>query len=227
MSRPSPESHATANATPADDHAEFKAWQTGMIRELAELSMNLARAAAHRAAQDLAEPPEPSEPASKPASRLPSKPRTDHALTFTRLARAVREAIAVENRIRSDDAPPRPAAPRPAAPRPVPPRRAPPPADRRRPLLRRALHQAAEAEPDRAARNRLRRDIDERIEHELGADLTHDVPIHVILIALLDHFELSLDPSKLSDELLGIPPTHYPPDDRHPDDPRPDQKLNL
>ena len=195
---------------PPEDPAERKARHLAMLRDLAELGMNLARKAAEKADEDLER---------DDTQAQPGKP--DHNLTFNRHARAVRDTIALESRIASD----------------TPSRRAPPyrPAassDPRRPLLRRALHQAAHAEPDRA---QLCRAIDERIEQELLADPAQDTPAGSVLAAISRHLDLSIDPSKLSDELLvcdhpgwNEPPPEPPdrnsrPAARRPDDPPPDR----
>ena len=111
-------------------------------------------------------------------------------LDLARATRAVAQIIALENRIVAGE----------------PARSAPATHDPRRLPLRQALHKTADAEPDRAARARLCRMIDDRIEEELDADPDQDLPITEALIAIADDLGLRLDCSQLPDELLGIPP---------------------
>lgn len=193
-----------ASPIPVQGPAERKARRLAVLCRLSELGMTLAEAAASKAAQDLTETDTPNSP------EQPAKRRTDYVLVFTRLANVVRQAIALEDRIdRAAPSPPGRAS------------RPPPPPDRRRPMLRDALHKAAAAEPDRAARTALCRHIDERIEAELLADPAHAVHVSDILIAICEDLNLHPDVSKLPDELIGMDPVV------HPDDPRPTQKLNL
>jgi len=89
-----------------------------MVRELGELGMALARAAAKQALLAWREPPgaaaeppasEESAPdtqanetqTAEPAAGI--RPRPDHALVFARLSRAVRQTIALEARIAAGD----------------------------------------------------------------------------------------------------------------------------
>jgi hypothetical protein len=164
-------------ATPTESPAERKARQLATLRRLGELTMGLAEAAAAKAAQHLAEPGPP-EPDGKQA---------DPVLAFTRLSRAVRQTIALEIRVASDDVAPH----------------RPPPPDPRRPLLRRALHRAAAADPGRPG---LKREIDARIEHELLADPEGDAPLGEVFATICDGLALPFDPSQLPDTLLGLEP---------------------
>ena len=162
---------------PIEDPAERNARQLATLRRLGELTMGLAEAAAAKAAQHLAEPGPP-EPDGKQA---------DPVLAFTRLSRAVRQTIALEIRVASDDRAPH----------------RPPPPDPRRPLLRRALHRAASADP---ARPGLKREIDARIEHELLADPEGDAQLGEVFATICDGLGLPFDPSQLPDTLLGLEP---------------------
>ena len=82
--------------------------------------------------------------------------------------------------------------------------------DRRRPLLREALHKAADAEPDSKIRATLHRELDLRIEETLLTDPDSEVELPEHLCALADEFHLALDVTTLSDELLGMAPRIYP-----------------
>jgi hypothetical protein len=166
-----------------ETEAERRARQLADLREISALGMQLARAAA---AQALA--PEPSDP------EQPAPP--DPNLAFARVTNAVRQAIALETRIaagtlaRSADHPTDRSTQTP---------------DPRRPKLRQTLHKLADAEPERAARAQLRRDIDDRIEDELQADPDAEIPIADILIAIGDDLGLRIDLSQLPYEYLVTP----------------------
>jgi hypothetical protein len=167
-----------------------------MLREMAELGMNMARVAAARALGD------------GPADT--DQPAADPSLAFARATRAVRQAIALEIRVAAEAAPRHNPAGDLA--RSAPARLAVPAPDPRRPALRQALHKLAAAEPERAARAQLRRHIDERIEEELLADPDGDLPLGEAFAAICDELGLNFDASTLSDEFLAIPPTPHPPD---------------
>ena len=160
--------------------AERRARHLNMLREMAELAMEVARHAAAKATSP--------DPATADAP--------DPGLTFARATRAARQAIALETRIAAGDLPslrqPRPANDPAAAP------------DPRRAHLRQALHKAARAEPGRPA---LRRDIDISIERELGADPEAEIATGEILAKLSNQLGLPFDPSLLPDHFLTVGPT--------------------
>ena len=157
--------------------AERRARHLDMLREMAELAMEVARAAAAKATSP--------DPATADAP--------DPGLTF---ARATRQAIALETRIAAGDLPPM------RAPRPARDPAAPPAPDPRRTHLRQALHKAAQGEPNRAA---LRREIDVSIERELGADPEAEIATGEILAKLSNQLGLPFDPSLLPDHFLAAP----------------------
>ena len=181
--------------------AERRARQLDQLREMTELGMAVARDAAAKATSPTPDPEAP-----------------DPGLTFARATRAVRQAIALENRIAAGDLAPirqtRPARD-PAA-----------PPDPRRALLRQALHKASANQPNRAA---LRREIEEGIELELDADPDGEIALGEILAKLSEQAGLPFDPSTLPDHFLGlapIPPPHLSPaaadpSDSHPPKPHP------
>ena len=113
------------------------------------------------------------------------------------LARAIRAlvlAVNAENRVVAGIAAPRA-----------------PASDTRRPLLREALHKAADADPDPKRRAALHRDIDDRVEEILLADPLAEIDLAEHLYTVADELHLALDPATLRDEILGIEATHYPP----------------
>src|SRR3954471_3207138 len=121
--RPANAPDPTPPRAPETD-AERRARHLDMLREMAELAMEVARDAAAKATS-----PDPA------TAGCP-----DPGLTFARATRAARQAIALETRIAAGDLPPM-RAPRDPATSP----------DPRRALLRQALHKAAQPEPNRAA----------------------------------------------------------------------------
>ena len=160
--------------------AERRARHLDMLREMAELAMEVARHAAAKATSP--------DPATADAP--------DPGLTFARATRAARQAIALETRIAAGDLPPM------RAPRPARDPAAPPAPDPRRTHLRQALHKAAQGEPNRAA---LRREIDVSIERELGADPEAEIATGEILAKLSNQLGLPFDPSLLPDHFLAAP----------------------
>ena len=182
---------ADAQPQPEETDAESRVRQLATFRRLTELNLQAAEIAAARLRDA--------------ATQGVAADAASATLDLARASRAAALAASQENRIRrgEDPEPPRPAA-RPAAPSRTPfdPRRAP---------LRAALHQAADSEPNRAARAALRRDIDEALEQELLADPDREIPIDEVLCAVCETLDLELDPKNLSDEVLGMPPRTYLP----------------
>ncbi len=180
---------------PEEAAAERTARHLAMLRELAEIGMALARALGQQALVALAPPaPETPEPAPAPPSRI------DPGLAFARVARVVRQIIALEARIVADrDAPPRP--PRPDG-RPA--RRPDRSADPRHATIRRVLHEAARLDARGAAPAPLLRRIDERLGDELDADPDQDIPIEEIIAGLCEDLGLGRDLARVSDELLDF-----------------------
>jgi hypothetical protein len=195
---------------PDESQVERTARHLRMCRELAELGMQLAQAAAQRALRDLqAEPPqaepsqvEPSQaeapPAPPPAPGTePREPRrtTDPAILFTRLAGVVRQAVALEARLTAG--PPSPSTPHAPAPH------APP--DPRRETLTRALDFITEKLPDRAT---LRREAAQRIDQELAQDPAAATHTEDILVNICDDLRITPDFSRFPDNLLQslLPP---------------------
>ena len=187
-----------------------------MCAELADLAMQLARAAAARALAEAAEPKAPTqakahptaaaEPASlqapqppparetapsRTAIRTPSIKPIDPALLFTRLAAVVRDCIALETRLAAGL--PDPRNPGPRAPTDT--------ADPRRAPLRAILHLGTENHPDRAA---LTRAIDARLEQHFAADPELTINPAQILDAICDEFAVALDVGKVGDEHLDL-----------------------
>ncbi len=136
--------------------------------------MNLARAAADRAMQDLTDPqpiPAPEE------GELAFKP-TDHALLFTRLSRAVRESITLEARLAAGHAATAP--------------------DPRRARIRNAIRQATERHLNRAE---IREEADERLETELALDPDGTASLPDLLSTICEDLGFQIDYEKLAAEL--------------------------
>ncbi len=171
---------------------ERTARHLAMLRELAEIGMALARAIGEQALAALEAPatPDPAAPQAE-APDPQSPPRTDPGLAFARVARAVRQCIALEARIAAGKLP----APRGrAAPQPAP--------DPRRDLIRRVVRLAAEA--DGLATTALKRDIDERLDDELEADPDGDTPVEEIIVAIFQDLGLARDLARQPDEVIAI-----------------------
>ena len=127
------------------DEAERAGHQLTVCRELADLAMELARAAARRTLQAW-QAQEEAEPANADKAAGPARRGPNPGLLFLRFSSAVRQAIALENRIAAGAAPvraKRASGPSLDAPRDSPPtfgrsHRRPPGAQRRSPQHRRA-----------------------------------------------------------------------------------------
>ena len=155
--------------SPAADAAERRTRHLTVCQELIALGMTLARAAAEHALQDMAAPP-PTQtiPTSAAACVADAEARLrhhapDYGLTFARIARTVRQTVALEAHIAEGRA------------------RAAAPADPRRVRLAAALHAATATHPDRAE---LRRDAAERLDWALDADPDAATPIDDMLQAI-------------------------------------------
>ncbi|HEX4260480.1 MAG TPA: hypothetical protein VHY76_05220 [Acetobacteraceae bacterium] len=177
------------NAIPPDpEQAERTARHLAMLRELSEIGMALARAIGEQALAAL-ETPSPSDPQAVPTAPAPN--RTDPGLAFARVARAVRQCIALEARIAAG---PLPAARGRGAPRPAP--------DPRRETVRRVVRLAAEADGLSAAT--LKRDIEERLDEELDADPDGEIEVEDHIAAILGDLGLGRNLARQPDEVLAI-----------------------
>ncbi len=177
-------------------------------RELAELGMHVARVTAARAVADYATPEPPASPeppvlscetpepqaletsvpepatAETPAAPAAAQPRRgDAVLAFARASRAVRQAIALEARLIAGFAPARPARG---------------PLDPRRATVQRALHDTIQHHPDR---RELQRDINESLDHALGAEGA-DIP--TIFASICNDLGITPDLANLPDDILGM-----------------------
>jgi hypothetical protein len=185
-----------------------------MCAELADLAMQLARAAAARALADWAAPeeppaeaPQPAEPPAPPAAAqpadlpaprataatnpgraAPSRPASakpgDPALLFTRLAATVRDCIALEARLA--------AAPPAIATRTL-------RADPRRTFIRDVVRLSTTNNPDRAEINR---DAAKRLDEHIAADPDQTVPMIKLLEAICEEFGIEIDWATLPDAYL-------------------------
>lgn len=172
-----------------------KARHFDTLRRLGALAMDLAEDAHALAKQQLAPRPRSAGLPANVAGTI------DYARTFATLSRVVRQVVALEIRRETE--------PRPRSGfRPL----GTPPAillDPRRTLLRTAFHAAVAADPDRA---RLRREIDSHVDQQLEADPDARRPIVEIVTDLVHSLGIDLDPARVPDALLGIPPRNRVPD---------------
>jgi hypothetical protein len=179
-----------------------------LCAELADLGMQLARAAAAKTLAEWAEPEQPptaeplsnqpaeplSEPAPTPkrtASTAPRKP-TDPALLFTRLVAAVRDCIALEARLAAATTP---AAARAASLQLR--------ADPRRAPLRDAFRLVTENHPDRPE---LLRETTARLDEELAADETQSIDAPTLFFDICEELGIEIDFANLPDEYLDFAP---------------------
>ena len=198
-----------------------------MCAELADLGMQLARAAAARTLDSWAEPapapaheptqstePPPTQPEDSQleadaaqASRRPGSPRaqtptyrpTDPAILFTRLAATVRDCIALETRIAAN-APNPQTATRAAALR----------ADPRRTPLRNAFAYILKNHPDRA---HLHPQTSARIDDELTDDPDQTIEPAFLLCSLCQEYGIEIDWAHIPDEFMFMPPPPSKPRD--------------
>ena len=158
--------------------------QAAYFRELAEMNMDAARIAHAAIKQARDAGPETNEEAHEDTH----KPTLDLA----RATRSVALAVNAENDLFRAEPALRPSA-----------------SDTRRPLLCRALLQAAKAEPDPALRAALVREIPVLVDQVLVADPDAEIPIDEHLFAIADRLHLTLDLATLPDELIGMEPRTY------------------
>jgi hypothetical protein len=163
--------------------------QMRMCRDLAELGMALAQAAAKKALADfaaLAEPPA--------ASAAPAETAPDYTQLFIRLSANVRQIMLLEARLDAGEAPPRPRAAR-------------APADPRRDIIRQALDFAIGNRPDRATVSRAAWDL---LDRKLAADPNCETRPAAIIHSILDPMGINVSiakmPSALRDALTGKRP---------------------
>jgi hypothetical protein len=197
-----------------------------LCAELADLGMQLARAAAAKALAEWAEPEQPptAEPQSDQPTALPNQPAepppepaptpkrtagsaatrkpTDPALLFTRLVAAVRDCIALEARLA--------AATSPAAARALSLQLR---ADPRRAHLRDAFRLVTENHPDRAE---LLRETTTRLDEELAADEGRSIDPPTLFFAICEELGIEIDFATLPDQYLDFAPELHatsPPED--------------
>jgi hypothetical protein len=201
-----------------------------LCAELADLAMQLARAAAARTLTKWAEPQQPpaaetqsvpagatpsdaatasqSDPAPPPrgtsghaATTAPCKP-IDPAVLFTRFAAVVRDCIALEARLTAGAGPTTRAASILLR------------ADPRRAPLREAFDRATENHPDRAE---LRRETTTRLDEELTADPDQTNDLGRLFFTLCDELGIEVDLAILPDEFLTWAVETADPDEEAPD----------
>ena len=168
------------------DAAERAGHQLTVCRELADLAMELARAAARRTLQAW-QAQEEAEPANADKAAAPARRGPDPGLLFLRFSSAVRQAIALENRIAAGAAPVRGK------------RASGPSLDARRATLHQLLEEATEDHPER---NAVRRDIAERIEQEIAADPDGETHLNDMFGGLCATLGIDVAWNKLPDDSL-------------------------
>ncbi len=200
------------------EEAERKARHLRLLQELAELGMALARSAARRALEEWEEPeaptsrsPEPDiaatdastsdpAPSDRPAPGMVERQgaetpgrgqsHSDHALAFARLSRTVRQTIALEARIAAGEigygARRRPSHDRSASPG--------------LRLSQGSLHDATDAELDRAASIALLRGITERLEDDPDIEPDQLPPVAETLTRICADLGIDLDLRDVPDE---------------------------
>ncbi len=170
---------ANANDLPPEETPEHRrARQLAYFRRLADLNMEAAEIAAERVRDAHAAGPDAN--------------TASPTLDLARATRGVTLAVNSENRVVRGEV--------------LEPRTRILPFDRRRAPLQQALHPLAKDEPTPAARNAFRGVIDDAIDHELLSDPEGDIPIDEVLMSVCDTIGRKPDFSKLSDEVLGMPP---------------------
>jgi hypothetical protein len=171
-----------------------------MCRELAELAMELAQLAAAKARTSLAEAPHAANTGpERAAAPLPRTPKTiDPAVLFTRLSRAVQQAVALEARIAGDAPAARQTKTPPASTKTL-------RADPRWTIIRDIIKIALEKNPDR---REIQREAEARLQEELQADPEQTLTTRQTLQTIIDDVGIEVDYHQLPDELLHplLPP---------------------
>ncbi len=158
-----------------------------MLQRLAELAMQLAELTVASALKEA----QPESQAPEPARRRP-----DPTLVFTRLARTVRDTIALKVKISASIAP----AESPAA---LKTRK-----DPRRPFIAAEFDRAvATSNYPKIDRPALRREMDDRLTEALAADPDCQVAGGEFVMTICNEFGLEFEVKEFADELL-VPPGH-------------------
>ena len=176
----------------AESAAERTARHMRLCRRLADLAMQLAEAAAARAAEalDAPAPDRHQDPADPDAQPLPG---THPATLFTRLAGVVRQAIALECRVVAGHA--ASMAPHTQA-------------DPRRAKIRLAIRHATEGRLNRAE---LRHQADTLLNTELALDPDGTASLPDLLATLCEDLNFRIDYDRLANDLGWPAETPWPP----------------
>ncbi len=156
-----------------------KARHLRTLREITDLGLQIARAAAHKTMAALAEEETP-EAAEAPQKRPTSQ---SHAGVFARVASEIRQAMALEIRIVAGQPTPKTRRSR----------------DSRRETLRTVIEYTTESLPNRT---QLRTEADTLIEIELLNDPDAETPLTTLLDAIIGELKIPLDCSRMPDKLL-------------------------
>jgi len=157
-----------------------------MLQRLAELAMQLAEITVASALKE----------AQPEAGTAEKTRRADPALVFTRLARTVRDTIALKVKISATIVPAE--SPEAAKTR----------KDPRRPFIAAEFDRAvATSDYPKIDRPALRREIDDRLTEALAADPDYQVAGGEFVMTICNEFGLEFEVAKFADELL-VPPGH-------------------
>ncbi len=158
----------------------------GLLQELAELGMQLARLAVQQAQQDQVEPPRPRRP--------------DRHLIFLRLSSAIRETLVLKTRLAAGILPPPPRAPR----EPKTPHQ---PDDARRPLILRYFREGIDLTHQKSKIATSPQIIETHIDAELAKDPDHRVPGRDMLLKICKSLDLPFYANRIPSDLLRPPQT--------------------
>jgi hypothetical protein len=156
-----------------------------ILQRLAEIAMQMVELTAARALQEAQADPE---------TAKPGRPRADPFTLFTRLAKTVRDTIALKAKIAGAvTAPESPAAAKTRK-------------DPRRPFIAAELEKAVKTSDYPAIdRPALKREIDARLTDALAADPDCEVRGGEFVMTICDEFGLAYDIAQFPDELLLLP----------------------
>ncbi len=181
----------------AETQPERLARHLRLCRELADLAMGLARAAAAQAtaAQNTPQDAAPDEPQTAEQDSAPPPPparNPDPALSFARLATVVRQVIALEARLAAGYFAPQAPTAAHAAPKPDDPRRA---------ALQTIIEDVTEKHPSRTI---IRREALALADREIAADPEAEATAADILETLCEEIGLHIDYARLPDRTLDL-----------------------
>jgi hypothetical protein len=167
-----------------------------MLAELADIAMELARAAGRKALEQIETAP----------ATATEKPAQNHTQTFTRLARVVKEVLALETRITADPAKPRGEKPRYQQSGPI--------HDPRRNRIAQCVRDAAKRNVDGPPLRDLNRYLEDRLQNpDIDQTLADNLPVSAAAEIICQDLGLDFSYAWVHDEDLKRPrPIPKPPD---------------